>query len=154
LIDFTRSEELSCPYPQPGKKRYRGNFLLSFEGYTLPLGDLEFVEGTPHSGELVIKKFDPINTQDFIVLTQYGSCNGNSKSVIGYSFSDEELNAFPFIGKDGNPYESLFGSVEYVSGEVVNRFYDNSDGKVHLVFYKWDQSTEIFRFLREETQNP
>ena len=152
-IDFTRPEELSCLYQEPGKKRYRGNFILSFQEHALPLGDLEFVEGSQFSGELVVKKFDPINTQDFIVLTQYGSCNGNLKSVVGYSFKDSKLKVFPFIGKDGSSPEWLFGSIDYVNGEVINRFYDNGDGKIHIVFYSRDQITETFRFLREQTQD-
>lgn len=153
VIDSTHPEELSCLYPQPEKKRYRGNFLLSFQNHILPLGDLEFVEDTQYNGDLLIKRFDPINTQDFIVLTQYGSCNGNSKSIIGYSFKDSKLKIFPFVREEIGSSEWLFGSVAYVSGEIVNRFYDNSDGKSHNVFYTWDQPSETFRFIREETQN-
>jgi hypothetical protein len=62
---------------------------------TLPIGQREFIAGTPHDG-LHIVTYQPTGEQ-FLRINKYGSCNGDYSSFYAISSENQVVN-IPFVG--------------------------------------------------------
>ncbi|MFH1233888.1 MAG: hypothetical protein V1649_04555 [Patescibacteria group bacterium] len=144
--------------PVAGAKTYTGDAVLSFEGSNsqkseLALGKIVFVENTFHDGNILIKKLNPVNDQDFIVIPQYGTSNFEMVKFYGYDLVQKKLIQYNFkwgVGSITNeiyffPREADFKILP--SKEFVVKVYDNSIGKYRVYQWKFNGRENIFELL-------
>ena len=105
-IDENKS--IWCGGPVVGSKKYQGNFYLSFEDLKLDIGAMNFIEDSRNDGKLWIKKLNPKNNQDFIIILQYGSCNHNEAKFYGYDSVQEKLVQYKFRKKSGEIWNEIY----------------------------------------------
>ena len=102
------NKSIWCGGPVIGSKKYQGNFYLSFEDSELNIGKMNFIEDSCNDGKLWIKKLNPKNNQDFIVILQYGSCNHNEAKFYGYDFVQKKLVQYKFKKKSGEIWNEIY----------------------------------------------
>lgn len=102
------NKSIWCGGPVIGSKKYQGNFYLSFKNSELNIGEMNFIEDSRNDGELWIKKLNPKNNQDFIIVLQYGSCNHNEAKFYGYDFVQKKLVQYKFKKKDGKIWNEIY----------------------------------------------
>jgi hypothetical protein len=107
-MKIDENKSIWCGGPVIGSKKYQGNFYLSFENSKLNIGKMNFIEDSRNDGKLWIKKLNPKNNQDFIVILQYGSCNYNEAKFYGYDFVQKKLVQYKFKKKSGEIWDEIY----------------------------------------------
>ena len=102
------NKSIWCGGPVVGAKKYQGNFYLSFKDSELNIGEMNFIRDSRNNGELWIKKLNPKNNQDFIVIFQYGSCNHNEAKFYGYDSAQKKLVQYKFKNKSGEIWDEIY----------------------------------------------
>ncbi len=133
-----------------GSREYRGDFTLSFRDSNLGLGALVFDENSRHDGALLIKKLNPDNEQDFIIILQYGTCNFEMAKFYGYDLASSKLMRYEFRRKDGFMQDEIYvgpreEDFEVLSSrEFVTEVYDNSIGKYRVSRWRFNDGENVF----------
>ncbi len=107
-MKIDENKSIWCGGPVVRSKKYQGNFYLSFEDSKLDIGEMNFIEDSRNDGKLWIKKLNPKNNQDSIVILQYGSCNHNEAKFYGYDFEQEKLVQYKFKKKSGEIWDEIY----------------------------------------------
>ena len=119
---------------------------LKWNDSTLNIGQTIFVKNTPWDGKIIIDQFDPLGYKNFIVIQQYGSCNGNIMQVYGYDFSQGKLVQYPFNPKNNPSQGRLFVTSfkKSDSGNLATSTYDNTVGKTVNTEWLFDSNKNQF----------
>ena len=100
------------------------------------------------------------NQKTEFTFDSYGSCNGNYREIIGYSFKEQKLKRFQFY-KEDKIYEKIFVSdfsgpgLEHKEGFLTQKFYSNAPPiGDHYLYFRWNLQEERFDFVKEEIKTP
>jgi hypothetical protein len=123
-----------------------GNSDLNWKDSRLGTGSMEFVKDTSWDGKITVDQFDPNGYKNFIILQQYGSCNGTFMQVYGYDLSQGKLNQYKFISKTGSASNEKFVTsfTKSAKGNLVISAYDNTVGKTINTEWIFDSSKAAF----------
>ncbi len=156
-LDLSNAEIkiIKYPYggaPVVGAKQYAGEAILSFGESKLNLGKRTFVENTSHDGVLLVKKLNPNNDQDFIIIPQYGTSSWEMVRFYGYDFMNQSLMQYNFKYKNGKIWNEICVSpikdnlLEILfSKDFISRGYDNSIGKFRVCKWRFNNEENIFK---------
>ena len=111
---------------------------------------MTFIEDSHHDGTLWIKKLNPKNDQDFIILLQYLSCNSERARFYGYDFTRQDLIQYKFRRKNGEINNEIYVGprddfLEVLhSKDFISEVYDNSIGKYKSIKWRFNSKENIF----------
>jgi len=128
---------------------YYGDAQLSFKAADaiiseLFLGSMTFTESRY---QLMVKKLNPKNNQDFIVLQVVVTSNSDAASFYGYDFSKNKLIKYIFQQENNATTGVIyFQNIDFLSSkDFVTRFYDNGIGKIRVATWRFDDQNNIFK---------
>lgn len=169
-------ENIYCGAPLVGATVYHGHYQLildastfvsdtpggqtqtTLKDSTIDISELEFIEGTYHDGQILIEQLDPNGYKNFIVIYNYGSCNGEMIRVYGYDLGKNSLVLYKFRNKSGELNDDAFLSptanfslkplTKSKEGNLITKSYSQITGKNEVSEWKFVGEKGEFQEIR------
>ncbi len=163
---ISKSEHLSCRYPNVGTRIYTGNYYLTvvpsfetnnntevFKNTKLNIGKYEFVEGTLRNGELKAFRFGPSKSRSNVILYSDAVCNMQSAHFFGYDFKQNKLVQYKFKMENGviENFIHVGPGIEDIgvndmekTGVFETKYYNNLIGDIIVTKWRFSASDNMF----------